>query len=365
MAHANGVLSQCPSFKQQFPTPLRAPTSLTPLTHTSQPLSIVNNSWLLDSGASHHVTNDLNDLSQHNPYNGNEQLVIGDGTSLPITHIGSMYLNISDFPILLSNVLYVPKISRNILSLSRLCHDNNILISFSSSYFVIKDLSNNQTILEGQTTQGIYNCCLSSPLAYSAITHQSSSSNWHHRLGHPSVKVLNIISNLLNVSSSNLLSSDPCNACNINKSHKLPFNSNTLSSHAPLDLIFSDVWTSPVLSYDHFKYYIVFVDHYTKFMWLYPLKKKSDSLTVFIHFQKLVENYFKTTIKQVYSDNGGEFLKLRPILSSSGISHLTTPLHTPEHNGYAERRNRSCSFISCSHALRILDFSFYYCYLFN
>ncbi|KAL4554102.1 hypothetical protein LXL04_039780 [Taraxacum kok-saghyz] len=95
-----------------------------------------------------------------------------------------------------------------------------------------------------------------------------------------------------------------------------------------------------VLSIDEYKYYIIFVDHFTKYTWLYPLKHKSDSLNTFIRFQKLVENFFQLKIKQLFSDNGGEYVKMSSHLSSCGISHLTSPPHTPEHNGYAERRHR-------------------------
>ena len=70
------------------------------------------------------------------------------------------------------------------------------------------------------------------------------------------------------------------------------------------------------------------------------MKKKFDSFDIFTHFQSLVENYFNTKIKQFFTDNGGEYLKLRSHFSSSGITNLTSPPHTPEHNGYAERRHR-------------------------
>ena len=53
----------------------------------------IQNNWLLDSGASHYVTNDLNAFSFHTPYDGNDELLIGDGTLFPISHIGSMALN--------------------------------------------------------------------------------------------------------------------------------------------------------------------------------------------------------------------------------------------------------------------------------
>jgi transposase InsO family protein len=53
----------------------------------------------------------------------------------------------------------------------------------------------------------------------------------------------------------------------------------------------------------------------------------------------MVENQFSRKIKIFYSDNGGEFIKLRPILSIHGISHFTTAPHTPQQNGTVERRH--------------------------
>ncbi|CAL1391748.1 unnamed protein product [Linum trigynum] len=54
----------------------------------------------------------------------------------------------------------------------------------------------------------------------------------------------------------------------------------------------------------------------------------------------MVENYFSTTIRRLYTDGGGEFIKLRSELVTHGITHLLTPPHTPEHNGLAERKHR-------------------------
>ena len=55
-------------------------------------------------------------------------------------------------------------------------------------------------------------------------------------------------------------------SCSINKSHKLPFAISNVVSSSPLDVIFSDVWTSPVSSSDGFHYYVIFVDHFTKYI---------------------------------------------------------------------------------------------------
>ena len=57
-------------------------------------------------------------------------------------------------------------------------------------------------------------------------------------------------------------------------------------------------------------------------------------------FVPLVVNRFLCRVKNLYSDNGGEYIALRSYLSEKGISHLTTPPHTPENNGISERKHR-------------------------
>lgn len=131
-----------------------------------------------------------------------------------------------------------------------------------------------------------------------------------------------------------------CIDCSINKSHKLPFHETDISSTRSLEILFSDVWTSPLVSVDGFKYYLVLVDHYTRYTWLYPLKQKSHIKDTFITFKSLVENCFQSKIGSLYLDNGGEYIAVRSFLSSNGISHLTTPPHTSEHNGISERKHR-------------------------
>ena len=91
----------------------------------------------------------------------------------------------------------------------------------------------------------------------------------------------------------------------------------------PLLLIsfFFNVWTSPISSSDGFNSYVIFVDHYTKYIWFYPLRQKSNVHSTFIAFKKIVENYFTTTIKALYTYNGGKFLALQSFLVTHGITH--------------------------------------------
>lgn len=124
------------------------------------------------------------------------------------------------------------------------------------------------------------------------------------------------------------------------QSHKLSFSKSSLTSNRSLQLIFSDVWTSPILSKDNFKYYLILVDHYSRYTWMYRLQRKSQVKEVFIAFKSLVEKRFQQQIVTLFTDNGGEFLALRSYLSEHGISHLTSPPHTPKHNGLVERKHR-------------------------
>ena len=68
--------------------------------------------------------------------------------------------------------------------------------------------------------------------------------------------------------------------------------------------------------------------------------RKSNVHSTFVAFKQLIENYFTSTIKTLYTNNQGEFLVHRSFLAIHGITHFTTPPHTPEQNGYSECQHR-------------------------
>jgi histone deacetylase 1/2 len=110
---------------------------------------------------------------------------------------------------------------------------------------------------------------------------------------------------------------------------------------APLELIFSDAWgPAPLFSSDGYRYFIIFVDAYTKYVWYYPLVAKSDVYSVFHQFQTLVERQFSLKIKSVQTDWGGEYRKLSIFFQTVGIHHRLICPHTHEQNGTVERRHR-------------------------
>lgn len=108
-----------------------------------------------------------------------------------------------------------------------------------------------------------------------------------------------------------------CYSCQTSKSCKLPFNTHNELSLYPLNKIHYNLWApAPVISCQGFKYYASFVDDCSRFAWIYPSGKKSNLLSYFAKFHKLVESQFDKKIKVLQTDRGGEFvsLKLKTIL---------------------------------------------------
>lgn len=66
-----------------------------------------------------------------------------------------------------------------------------------------------------------------------------------------------------------------CESCQFGKAHSLPFSNSNNRAFGSFDLIHSDVWgPTPMLSANGYEYYVLFVDDYSQFTWLYPLKQK-------------------------------------------------------------------------------------------
>ncbi|XP_010480716.1 PREDICTED: uncharacterized protein LOC104759500 [Camelina sativa] len=84
--------------------------------------------WLLDSAASHHIASDLSNLSLHAPYTGGENVMVGNGSNLPITHSGFISLPSYSRNLKLNNVLCVPAMKKNLISANKLCQNNNVMI---------------------------------------------------------------------------------------------------------------------------------------------------------------------------------------------------------------------------------------------
>lgn len=134
-----------------------------------------------------------------------------------------------------------------------------------------------------------------------------------------------------------------CNSCRLGKSKVLPFPIHTPKIVQPFDLIHSDVWgMAPITSHANYKYFVTFIDDYSRFTWIYFLHSKDELFSVFKLFHAYIQTQFSANIKILRSDNGGEYMShlFQEFLQTNGIISQRSCPSTPQQNGVAERKNR-------------------------
>ncbi|GKF58688.1 retrovirus-related pol polyprotein from transposon TNT 1-94, partial [Tanacetum coccineum] len=96
-------------------------------------------------------------------------------------------------------------------------------------------------------------------------------------------------------------------------------------------------------SINHEKYTLIIVDEYSRYTWVYFLKKKSQAPETIMSFIKRVENQNDIKVKQLRTDNGTKFRNsiLVNFCDEKGISQNFSSPCTPKQNGVAERKNRT------------------------
>ena len=104
--------------------------------------------WYLDSGATHHLTANLANLYvKADEYHGPNQILIGNGLGLTVKHIGSTHLSTPTSSFLLNDVLHVPHIIKNLISVDKFTIDTNTLIEFLPTHFIVKDRTMGKVLL--------------------------------------------------------------------------------------------------------------------------------------------------------------------------------------------------------------------------
>ncbi len=99
---------------------------------------------------------------------------------------------------------------------------------------------------------------------------------------------------------------------------------------------------APVTSINGTRFYVSFIDHFTRFTWLFPIKHKSQVLATFKHFTATMENLLNTRVKVLRTDCGGEYTNtpFESFCSSHGILLQFSCPHSPQQNGIVERKHR-------------------------
>ena len=135
-----------------------------------------------------------------------------------------------------------------------------------------------------------------------------------------------------------------CSACQYGKQFRPPFPQSNWRASQKLQLIHTDLGgPQPELSLKGSRYYIAFIDDFTRMCWIYFLRFKSEVAGVFWRFKTWIENQCDFKIQVIRSDNGKEYVsdQFNSFCEEAGIEHhLTTP-YTPQQNGVVERKNRT------------------------
>lgn len=254
--------------------------------------------------------------------------------------------------------------------MSKFAYDNNVYFEFHSNACYDKSQGSKEVLLRGTIgSDGLYcflnihfkeepsirnnvkaishnNCLLNAFVNNNTVNSvnsltASSFSTWHNRLGHANSTAVTSALKLCNIPFVNKAVSDFCNACCLGKAHRLHAPSSLTSYNSVFELIFSDLWgPAPFISSNGFSYYCTFMDAHTRFTWIYFLKHKSDTLTAFKQFYKMIQTQYNASLKAVQTDWGGEYRPLTKHLIELGIKHRLTCPHTSHQNGSVERKHR-------------------------
>ena len=131
--------------------------------------------------------------------------------------------------------------------------------------------------------------------------------------------------------------------CKLGKSKILPFPSEGSRATHSFEIIHGDVWgINPIISHAQNKYFVTFIDDYSRYTWVYFLRHKSEVFHMFKLFLALVDTQFSAAVKILRSDSGGEYMShaFQSFLQSKGIISQRSCPYTPQQNGVAERKNR-------------------------
>lgn len=301
------------------------------------------NEWYIDSGASCHMTPYKELLGNYRNIHDRE-IITANNARMPVKYAGDGKLNIGHGDIEITDVLHVPNLGTNLLSVQKIVSKGNSVV-FDEKGCTIYN-KNGSVIANCVQENGVYKLTANMAACFTSNTKIESAMTWHRRLGHLNHQSLKKMRENVNGIDFNndFTQIERCEVCSMGKQNRLPFQASKTESNEILQLIHSDL-VGPMenQSIGHARYLLTFVDDLTKKVFVYFLKEKSQVVNTFIGFKNLVENQMGKKIKIFRTDNGTEYCNKRLVnfLNENGIQHQRTNVYTPQQNGTAERMNRT------------------------
>ncbi|KAF7840931.1 BURP domain-containing protein BNM2A-like [Senna tora] len=297
--------------------------------------------WIIDSGASSHVTGNVELLENLRPVTGKNTVTLPDGSVKTVTFIGNAEVSKN---LKLVNVLFVPEFKYNLISVGKLVCDSSVQVHFHSSGCIVQDLLSKSILAQGRLEKSLFILCKNQRstncvLNVDVVNKDSDGSvAWHNRLGHPSSEVLLHLPIIDKCTKHRV-----CDSCHLAKQTRLSFKPSSISTTACFELLHIDVWgpyKTPSISGAH--YMLTIVDDFSRAVWIYLMHNKTQVFGMLRNFLKHVQTQFDVSVKRIQTDNGTEFLinVCQDLFKENGIIHQKTCVYTPQQNGVMERKHR-------------------------
>lgn len=308
-----------------------------------------NTDWYVDSGASIHLTAKDDWLMNVKKEPGLKEIMVANKTKIPVVCEGDIEINtIIDTErhnIVINNVLYVPDLTTNLLSVSQLIKNGNKVIFNEKGCEIYNGYG--KLVAKANLLDNVYRLVFEKPeqslLAAVAVPGEV----WHRRFGHLNYKALRLMNNgAVNGldCKGKFNNTNACVICCEGKQTRLSFKHEGSRAKELLGIVHADLCgPMEVTSLGGSKYFLLFEDDFSRMTFVYFLKSKDEAFDSFKDFKSFVENQKGTKIKVLRTDNGGEFCStvFQNFLVKNGIVHQKTNPYTPEQNGMLERMNRT------------------------
>jgi hypothetical protein len=239
----------------------------------TSPVIASSASWVLNSGASFHVTYDHSKLASSKLVPDGDSIQTADGTLCHITHEGSLCNSYFTVP----NIFFVPELSMNLLSVGQIT-DHNCFVGFDDSSCFVQDRQTGVVIGTGCRRKSAPHLYILDTLRLPSSTPSSahvlstasvftpSFAQWHHCLSHLCGSRLSTLIKLGYLGHTSFKSGFHCKGCKLEKQIQLPYFSSDSYSAKLFDFIHSDVWGStPFVSKGGHKYYVIFIDNHSRY----------------------------------------------------------------------------------------------------
>ena len=332
--------------------------------------------WIIDSGASAHMCAWRNFFDTLD-VNKKGTVTVADGKQVKALGTGNIRLTIKTEkglkPIQLIDVLYVPKLNSNLISVSKLGGKGHTVMFTGQECFV---KSKNNYLRVGTTHSGMYklehlrskehsqteenHSCSEEHLrskehSQAEENHSRSEEHsqteeqpkhciheWHRKLAHRNLDdIRRMKTEGINIKKCKC--SNDCEPCMKGKMSRKPF-PEAQPIQEPLDVIVSDVCGPlPTESINKKRYFVTFTDAYSKYTETFFMREKSEVTQIAIDFVERLHTQFGKWPKIFRSDRGKEYIndRFQRYLTRRGIKSEFTVGYAPEQNGIAERKNRT------------------------